>query len=163
MDKRNEGLVAYTQNKREATLKAVQDAINSIKASGRPVRRKDILEESGVSSAVLSKPYVKELLKQNQVLMYESQRVSTTSGTAPYKSLARENENIRKQLDKVTQQLQDKMQLIETKNRVINDLHKEIADKDAQWQMLSGKYQYLLEYLYRNGMSDEQIEKLFKY
>jgi hypothetical protein len=63
---RSAGMINYTNGLKNNTLKKVKDAIDTLRDRGQPIKRKEILALSGLSSSVLSKPYVKELLKQEK-------------------------------------------------------------------------------------------------
>lgn len=160
---RSENSIKYTEGKKNDTLSKVEDAIKLIKSQDREVTRKELLELAGVSSSVLCKPYVKELLKKHEVLMFKPTVILEKKGGDTYNALKKQMETLSKKLQKRERQLKDKELLVETKNKYIVTLQEKLKDTEEENAILRGKNQQILEYLYRKGMNDEQINDLFKY
>ena len=161
--KRTENMIKCTENKKNETIEKVEAAIKLIKSQGKEVTRKDLLEEAGVSSAVLSKPHMKEILKKHQVLMYKPTFVAEQKGGESYNQMNKQLITIEKKIQKKDHQIEDLKAVIETKKKYIDKLNNEIKQLNYENEILRGKNQRILEYLYRNGMDDNEIEDLFKY
>lgn len=159
---RSANMIAYTEGKKQETIGKVQSAIDIIKEQGRVVTRKALLEESGVSSAVLSKPYIKEILKQNNVLMYEKKVLSQEIGIDSYKLLLQENDSLKKQIQKLEHQKIDIEIGINNKNQLLEKEQERYNELDIKYQRLLGKWQKLLEHLQRVGHITPEIEELYK-
>jgi chromosome segregation ATPase len=156
-------MIEYTEKKKAETLKKVSLAIDTIKCTGDKVTRKGILEISNVSNAVLSKTYVKDLLKEEQVLMYEPKKQLQKPGTDTYRSLQRQNEQLQMQVDQLNHKLSDSKAEVFQKEQCINKIREQIEELEIDRQRLRGKVQNLLEYIKRKGLDDETIAILFKY
>lgn len=64
------------ESMKKDTLNKLQIAIDRIKQDGRRVTRKELMDISGLSSGTLSKPYVKELFKENEVCQFSPESIS---------------------------------------------------------------------------------------
>lgn len=159
---RSTNMIAYTEGKKQETIGKVQNAIDIIKEQGRVVTRKALLEESGVSSAVLSKPYIKEILKQNKVLMYEKKVLSQELGIDSYKLLLQENDRLKKQIQKLEHQKIDIEIGMNNKNKLLEKEQERYNELDIKYQRLLGKWQKLLEHLQRVDHITPEIEELYK-
>jgi hypothetical protein len=56
--------------KRNSTIKSIQDAIDDIKEDNRIVTKKELMTLTDISSGTFSQEYVKELLKENRVCQF---------------------------------------------------------------------------------------------
>jgi hypothetical protein len=64
----------YQESSKNDTINKVQNAIDELKAEGNIVTRKLLLERTGLSNSVLSKPHIKEVLKKNKVCQFALKR-----------------------------------------------------------------------------------------
>lgn len=64
------------ESMKKNTLHKLQMAIDRIKQDGRRVTRKELMDISGLSSGTLSKPYVKELFKENKVCQFSPESIN---------------------------------------------------------------------------------------
>mgnify|MGYP003297238357 CR=1 FL=1 len=106
---------------------------------------------------------MKEILKKHQVLMYKPTFVAEQKGGESYNKMNKQLVAIEKKMQKKDHQIEDLKSVIEIKNKQINRLNDEIKKLNYENEVLRGKNQRILEYLYRNGMDDKEIEDLFKY
>lgn len=113
-----------------------------------------VLELSGVSNSVLSKEYVKELFKKHKVLMYEQKVVEQKKGGETYKQIEKELAALRKKLERKEQQLKNKEELLEAKRLYVERLISENEELRKDNKELRGKFQKILEYLYRKGLNE---------
>lgn len=156
---RTENMRNYTEGRKQETICRIKDAISMMKVQGRPITRKELVSESGVSSSVLSKPYIKAILEEEQVLMFEKHKTVSSNG-AISASMEKELHMLRKRVEELQNRIIDKDLLMEGQKKH----HKEKIDAlEQENAILRGKNQKLLEYLYRCGMVDEEISELYKY
>ena len=129
--------------KREDTLRRISAAIKDMKEWGEPVTKKRIMERAGVSSGTMSKPYVIELLKTEQVCQFANVASITNVRTDTAKELSiAVNENARllcklKTQDERIRKVQE--QIIQAKEEL-----KRIKEEN---ELLRGQRQLLLERL----------------
>lgn len=64
----------YQESSKNDTINKVQNAIDELKAEGNIITRKLLLERTGLSNSVLSKPHIKEVLKKNKVCQFALKR-----------------------------------------------------------------------------------------
>ena len=159
---RSPKMVEYTERKKNETIKKVQEAIDLMKAQGRRITRKQLLQESGVSNAVLSKPYIKEVFEQNLVLMYEKKATLAKVGEPKYVSLLKENDKLRKQIQKIEHKSLEYEIIINNKETYLKDAKQEYDVLNTKYERLLGKWQKLLEHVKRSGVVTPQLEHLFR-
>ena len=160
---RSNNMINYTETRKNDTATKVEEAIELMKAQGRRVTRKELIELAEVSSSVLCKDHIKEILKKHQVLMFEPKVVEEKPGGDSYATMKKNLAAAEKKLEKKKQQLKDRDIMIEAKEKIIDELRNEKAELERDNAVLRGKYQKVLEYLYRNGMDDKEIKHLFQY
>ena len=95
--------------------------------------------------------------------MYKPTFVAEQKGGESYNQMNKQLITIEKKIQKKDHQIEDLKAVIETKNKYIDKLNNEIKQLNYENEILRGKNQRILEYLYRNGMDDKEIEDLFKY
>lgn len=100
----------YQESSKNDTINRVQNAIDELKAEGNIVTRKLLLERTGLSNSVLSKPHIKEILKKNKVCQFTSKRKvnSTQNSTDSDVELQKAYEKIDK-LEKKIKELESKV------------------------------------------------------
>jgi len=157
--KRSENMIQHTENAKKNSIQKVQDAIDVIKATGRRVTRKEILEISGVSNALLSKPYIKEVLQQNQVLMYEPKPIATPCTEI---TLQKTNEKLQLRVDKLNDTLQNRDLSIKSLRIRLEETRKKLDESRNENEILRGKLQSLLEVIYRSGINDGTLDDYFQ-
>ena len=142
----NEGLQKVYDEKKKATLKKIQDAIDFMQADNRIVTKKELIELTGLSSGTFSHPYVKELLAENKVCQFRGIKIIIKEEEQQQiKEIM--IEQMSKKIAFLESKLQDYGLYLEKKE---SDLAKaredcEILQKDHI--LLRGKYQQALEYL----------------
>ncbi|MEW9938132.1 DUF6262 family protein [Clostridium butyricum] len=72
----------FQEKSKTTTIDKVQTAINDLQAEGFIVTRKLLLERTGLSNSVLSKPHIKDVLKENRVCQYAVKRKIKAEGNA---------------------------------------------------------------------------------
>ena len=95
--------------------------------------------------------------------MFEQKVVEEKPGGDSYATMKKNLAAAEKKLEKKKQQLKDRDIMIEAKEKIIDELRNEKAELERDNAVLRGKYQKILEYLYRNGMDDKEIKHLFQY
>ena len=95
--------------------------------------------------------------------MYKPTFVAEQKSGESYNQMNKQLITIEKKIQKKDHQIEDLKAVIETKNKYIDKLNNEIKQLNYENEILRGKNQRILEYLYRNGMDDKEIEDLFKY
>lgn len=134
----------YTE-KREATLKKIQDAIDEIHDDRRIVTKKELITITGISSGTFSQEHVKDLLEQNKVCQFRDKKKINIEKT---KQL--QDSNI-VELNKENQRLLSKIQDFELSLEYSNNKNIKLIEKyeklEYEHRLLKGKYQQLLEYL----------------
>ena len=131
--------------KRQRTLSLIQDAIDDIQEDHRIVTKKELMEITGLSSGTFSKPYVKDLLEQNQVCQYRTARTinqekQSKTQTAIIAELSSEKKRLESKIQSLTVALEKETS---AKNKAASDASR-LNNENA---LLRGKYQQLLEYL----------------
>ena len=155
---RSENMILYTESLKQNTIQKVQNAIDIIKSVGNKVTRKELLQLSGVSNSVLSKLYIKDLLKMNQVLMYEP-KIKLTPTKYDHINV------LQKQLNNALRNneiLEHKSSDANCKIEAIENKYKEISRDN---EILRGKVQLLLEFIQRNidDLENSSISDMFNY
>ena len=132
--------------KRQNTLRKIQDAIDEIQEDNRIVTKKELMSITGISSGTFSQDYVKELLKKNKVCQF---RVTTTISTSQNKKKLEEETilALTKENQKLISKMQDFEIVLEQNNNKYNKLKDEYSKLESDYRLLKGKYQQLLEYL----------------
>lgn len=150
----NEGLKKVYAEKRERTTNLIIEAIESIQKSGKEVRRKDLIEMTGLSSGTFSQDYVKEILKEYKVCQYKNLK---TIEEKREMSLVEENSKIINENNKLSSQVQT---LSIDNDRLRNNV-KEAEDKykelEEEHMLLRGKFQQALEQLDAMGIKIDEI------
>jgi len=73
----------YQESSKNETINKVQKAIDELKAEGNIVTRKLLLERTELSNSVLSKPHIKEVLRENKVCQFAIKRkMNVTTNSA---------------------------------------------------------------------------------
>lgn len=123
------------EQKRQYTLKKIQETIDYFKEIDLEVTKKRLIEETGYSASTFSKQHVKELLQRNKVCQFK------------------ETKKVKQDLQKINQKHNQEM--LEKANREINLLKEKLVIKDAKiselesdYKELNEKYQLLLGKLY---------------
>ena len=132
--------------KKQNTLRKIQDAIDEIQEDNRIVTKKELMSITGISSGTFSQDYVKELLKKNKVCQF---RVTTTISTSQNKKKLEEETilALTKENQKHISKMQDFEIVLEQNNNKYNKLKDEYSKLESDYRLLKGKYQQLLEYL----------------
>ena len=156
---RTENMRNYTEGRKQETICKIKDAISMMKLQGRPITRKELVAESGVSSSVLSKPYIKAILEEEQVLMFQN-RQTIASNDSVSASMEKELCMLRKRIEELEHRILDKDLLLESRKKYYQEKLDGLEKENA---ILRGKNQKILEYLYRRGMVDKEIDDLYKY
>ena len=132
--------------KKQNTLRKIQDAIDEIQEDNRIVTKKELMSITGISSGTFSQDYVKELLKKNTVCQF---RVTTTISTSQNKKKLEEETilALTKENQKLISKMQDFEIVLEQNNNKYNKLKDEYSKLESDYRLLKGKYQQLLEYL----------------
>ncbi len=132
--------------KKQNTLRKIQDAIDEIQEDNRIVTKKELMSITGISSGTFSQDYVKELLKKNKVCQF---RVTTTISTSQNKKKLEEETilALTKENQKLISKMQDFEIVLEQNNNKYNKLKDEYSKLESDYRLLKGKYQQLLEYL----------------
>lgn len=87
----------FQKKSKTTTINKVQTAIDELQAQGFIVTRKQLLERTGLSNSVLSKPHIKEVLKENKVCQYSIKRkVNITNDNDILLELSKANKKIGK-------------------------------------------------------------------
>ena len=138
----SEGMKKMYREKREKTCQKVRDAIDTIEKFGRRVTKKEIMEITGLSSATLSKEYVKEIFRERGVCQFRKfKTVQNPDGEArTVELLLKENKELKrdkKNLEDLTEYYEKKFQKLDTG----------YAEATEELKRLKGKYQQALEYL----------------
>lgn len=102
-----EEVTNFQKNSKNETIKKVQAAIDELRAEGFIITRKLILERSGVSNSVLSKPHIKNVLKENKVCQYSVHKKVTITNDVLL-DLAKSAKKIEK-LEKKVKELEYKL------------------------------------------------------
>lgn len=97
----------FQKNSKNETITKVQAAIDELRAEGFIITRKLILERSGVSNSVLSKPHIKNVLKENKVCQYSVHKKVTITNDVLL-DLAKSAKKIEK-LEKKVKELEYKL------------------------------------------------------
>lgn len=156
---RTENMRNYTEGRKQETIHKIREAISMMKSQGRPITRKDLVAESGVSSSVLSKPYIKAILEEEQVLMFKNHKTIPPKDTISA-SMEKELDMLRKRVEELENRILDKDLLLASQKKHYKEQLDRLENENA---LLRGKNQKLLEYLYRRGMVEEEISELYKY
>lgn len=132
--------------KKQNTLRKIQDAIDEIQEDNCIVTKKELMSITGISSGTFSQDYVKELLKKNKVCQF---RVTTTISTSQNKKKLEEETilALTKENQKLISKMQDFEIVLEQNNNKYNKLKDEYSKLESDYRLLKGKYQQLLEYL----------------
>ena len=129
--------------KRKETSQKIIAAIKELQSDGGVVTRKKIIDMTGVSSGTLSQEYIKDIFREYQVLQF-AKEVSTskkdTNRDASIDSLSAE-------IGALKSKLQDYEQALELKQKQLDKALAELSESKNSYQLLSGKYQQLLEYI----------------
>lgn len=160
---RSENMIAYTENKKRETINTLQRAIDTMKAQGKKITRKELIEESGLSSAVLSKPYIKEVLKENKVLMYQNTVVMKEGEAGSNTLMLKENNKLRREVQRLEHKILDYELVINDKKTTVKKEKEKYKELQVKYERLLGKWQKLLEYLQRTDNVTPQIKELFKF
>ena len=129
--------------KREDTLRRISAAIKDMKKWGEPVTKKRIMERAGVSSGTMSKPYVIELLKTEQVCQFANVASITRVRTDTAKELSiAVNENAR-----LTSKLKTQDERIRKLQEQLIQAKEELKSIEEENERLRGQRQLLLERL----------------
>lgn len=158
---RSEGQMNYTEGKKNETISKLKNTIDLMRVEGRTVTRKALLKETGLSTGVLSKPYIKEILKEYKVLMY-SKEVLVRDLPNRAKLLEKENEQLKKKIIILENKLQNEEIAMSIKDERIKANNDHIANQEIKYQRLLGKWQKLLEYLKQLDNIPPELEYLFK-
>ena len=142
----NEGLQKIYDEKKQATLKKVQDAIDFIQAENRIVTKKELIELTGLSSGTFSRPYVKELLQDNRVCQFRGIQVENKE-TKQQQIKEVTIDQLTKKVAALESKVQDYDLQLEKKNSDLTKIKDEHEKLQKDHALLRGKYQQLLEYL----------------
>lgn len=123
------------EQKRQDTLKKVQEVIDDLKEMNLEVTKKRLIEETGYSASTFSKQHVKELLQRNRVCQFK------------------EAKKAQQDIQKIKQK--HNQEVLEKANCEINLLKEKLVTKDVKiselennYKELNEKYQLLLGRLY---------------
>ncbi|MFY3791408.1 DUF6262 family protein [Ureibacillus sp. MALMAid1270] len=107
MKKLPESLIKLQEQRREETLRTIQNAIDTLKEEGTIVTKKLLIELSGYSASTFSKPHVKELLERNEVCQFRK-RVTVQQKQTLDEKLKRKNEKLQKKCNLLESRLLEK-------------------------------------------------------
>lgn len=158
---RSEGQINYTEGKKNETISKLKNSIDLMRVEGRTVTRKALLNETGLSTGVLSKPYIKEILKEYKVLMY-SKEVLVRDLPNRTKLLEKENEQLKKKIIILENKLQNEEIAMSIKDERIIANNDHMANQEIKYQRLLGKWQKLLEYLKQTDNVPPELEYMFR-
>ena len=124
--------------KKQNTLRKIQDAIDEIQEDNRIVTKKELMSITGISSGTFSQDYVKELLKKNKVCQF---RVTTTISTSQNKKKLEEETilALTKENQKLISKMQDFEIVLEQNNNKYNKLKDEYSKLESDYRLLKGK------------------------
>jgi len=131
--------------KRQNTLNLILSAINSVLEENRIVTKKELMELTNLSSGTFSKDYVKALLKKNNVCQYRC--INRSQEYIEEKSLLYQLESALKENEQLYSKKQDLEMKIELQIKNTKKIKDEYSTLIISYELLSGKYQQLLEYL----------------
>lgn len=138
------------EEKKQETIKKIRTVIRERRKNSLPVTRKNIIEEAGVSSGTLSKPYIIELLREEQVCQFAAtQQVNTENGSYAAQELSRALKDIRLMKSKISSMEAQNNKLLKQKKE-LSEKNKELSDTNT---LLRGQRQLLLERLDSAGIS----------
>ena len=144
-DKRLEHMTALNARRKQDTLAKIRDAVDMLRETGAKVTRKALIDETGLSSATFSKPYVKELLKELKVLQFED-RTAVKAGI-DIKKLIRENREKDAEIARLKQQKDSIAAKMNTLQLKIEERDEAIKQYEHEEMVLRGQVQSLLEQL----------------
>ena len=138
------------EEKKQETVKKIKAVIGERRKNGLPITRKNIMEDAGVSSGTLSKPYIIDLLREEKVCQFAvTQQVKTENGSYAAQELSRALKDIRLMKSKIAS--------MEAKNDKLLRQKKELTEKNKDLtninSLLRGQRQLLLERLDSAGIS----------
>ena len=74
-----ESLAQRQEKTRQNTLEIVKKAIISLKSQGYSIKIKDLINMTGLSRSVFSKPHIRKILVENGIVQNQTFRKNTTS------------------------------------------------------------------------------------
>lgn len=139
----------YYDRRRTRTMQKVQAGIDQIKAEGREVTKKELMEITGLSTGTFSKDHVKEVLKKNQVCQYapiktryqQSQRVLASRMPSKKPNPQADNELIN---------VMPREDMIKSLREENQKLTQELLELRAKYYELQGKYKFATMLLTKN-------------
>lgn len=138
------------EEKKQETIKKIRAVIRERRKNSLPITRKNIVEDAGVSSGTLSKPYIIDLLREEKVCQFAvTQQVKTENGSYAAQELSRALKDIRLMRSKISSMEAQNNKLLRQKKE-LTDKNKELTDTNT---LLRGQRQLLLERLDSAGIS----------
>lgn len=139
--------------KKADTLSRIRFVIREMKDTGELVTKKSLMERAEVSSGTLSKPYVIDLLKKEQVCQFAAIPASSKglSTEKTLSALAKENQQLRKKVEGLEERI---VVLQKQKAKALKECQQE---KESN-EFLRGQRQLLLERLASTGVSLGEIK-----
>lgn len=127
-----DNLKKFQDEKRQATLLKIQEAINELRDDGAEVTKKKLIEMTGYSASTFSKQHVKAVLEQNKVCQYKE-----TLKIKPVK--ADPAGQYEKRLERANAEINRLKEIIVVKDIKISQLEKAYAEKEENYQILLGQ------------------------
>lgn len=155
--KRTDNMISHTEQLKEETIQKIQEAIDMLQAEGREIKRKDIIEITGLSSAVLSKPHSKEVFKKNKVMMFAGEKVSAEELPDKYVILQKENSSLKKEIQKFENKNHNNEVAISYLKEKIDKQKDEYNILNNKYERLLGKFQMLLDKAERVGINLDEL------
>ena len=143
-----DALLKQQEQRKNETIDKIQSAIDTLKEEGTIVTKKLLIELTGYSASLMYKEHVEELLKKNEVCQYR--KTTTVSNQSKQKTadvkLIRQNEQLQKKYNKLTNTLIDK------DSRILK-LESDLQEKDEYIERLLGKIHNLARQLDQKGLT----------
>lgn len=127
---------------RKETLSKIQKTINELNAEGYLISIKDLIERTGYSRSLFSKPHVQELLKINEIGKYKKTKtiIEKVDESIKDKVFRLEDELLKKDsmINKLKMDNKEKVNLI-------NELRIKLQEKIEECDILRGELHILMQ------------------